>query len=330
MKIKSAFTLAEIMIFLVVVATLLTILFVTLKPTKVLSDKSVKYRYAAAYDALNLAAYDLMEKEDTDPFFIPTGSAPSLGFQKLCNGLAEYINAESTNCSSPIPNSVGFMQDEEFDFRTLNTQNFPNLAALNGMHFYISQLITDDTTPATNRKYYRSDDPDFVLSFYMVYVDLNGKDFNQRPHRIIPHNKKSHPDVFAFAVIPTGDAIPIGIAEYDIKYLQTRVAYKVNSSIYYSPYYSFREAKHAAWNLYSSETDNLQLIKTVSFTYNDYVKEILKSHSTQLYKFNSGNIYPGTYSTNMSTKCLPPAGTALSVYDMCRITVDTPNFGATH
>ena len=68
MKFKSAFSLAEVMIFLVVVSILLTILFVVSKPQQALSDKNAKYKYAAAYDALNLAAFDLMAKEETDPF----------------------------------------------------------------------------------------------------------------------------------------------------------------------------------------------------------------------------------------------------------------------
>lgn len=326
MKIKSAFTLAEIMIFMVVVATLLTILFVTLKPTKVLTDKNVKYRYAAAYDALNLATYDLMAKEDTDPFNVTGENSDIKGFQRLCKGLADYINTENDNCTNPIPQSTAFLRDESTDFRKLT----PNLTALNGMKFYISKLITDDIMPKDKRKYYNNEDPDFDLKFYMIYVDLNGKDFTQRPHGIVAQNKKTNPDVFAFAVVQTGDSIPVGIAEYNVKYLQTRVGYTENSSTYYSAYYSLHQAKHAAWNLYSSSGKNLKFIKTVSFTYNDYIKDILLRHSSELYKFNSTGTYPENYDTSIMSKCVPPAGTLLSVYDMCSITVDTPNFGATH
>ena len=328
MKFKSAFTLAEIMIFMIVVATLISILFITSKPLKMLKDKNVKYRYAAAYDALNLASYDLTVKEDTDPFNVTGENSDVEAFKRLCNGLAEYINTESTDCSAPISDSTAFMTDERFDFRTLT----PNLTAQNGITFYISKLISDDVEPKTSRSYYNVEDPDFTLKFFMVYVDLNGKDTAPRPHSIISHNirQQPHPDVFAFAVIPTGDAIPMGIAEYDVKYLSTRVAYTENSSTYYSAYYPLRKAKHLAWNLYSTSGTNTTFRQTVSFTYNDYVKEILRRHSTQLYHFNAGNIYPESYDAGISSKCRPPAGTALTVYDMCRINVDTPNFGATH
>lgn len=41
------------------------------------------------------------------------------------------------------------------------------------------------------------------------------------------------PDVFAFAILPTGDVIPMGIAEYDAKFLPTRISYRENKSIYF-------------------------------------------------------------------------------------------------
>lgn len=326
MKIKSAFSLAEVMIFLVVVSILLTVLFVVSKPQQALSDKNVKYRYAAAYDALNLATFDLLGKEETNPFY--NDNDPVKGFKKLCTGLAEYINNdEDVNCNSPLSNNVAFLQNENFDFKTIQ----PNFTALNGMKFYISQLITDDVTPNTNRSYYNSEDPNFTLKFFMVYVDLNGKDYQARPHSIIAQDgKNKNPDVFAFAVIPTGDAIPIGIAEYNIKYLQTRVSYKENHYVYFSPYYSLREAKNRAWNWYAPSHPNKEFKQTLSFTYNDFVKEILERHSSQLYKFNKDGAFPTTYSDGISTKCVPTSGTALTAYDMCGINVETPNFGATH
>lgn len=327
MKSRFAFSLAELMVFLVVVSMLLTILFVAWKPQQALSDKNVKYKYAAAYDALNLATFELVAKEDTDPFY--NDGDPYKGFKKLCTGLAEYINNEDNiNCASPLNNNIAFMHDETFDFKTLT----PNFTALNGMKFYISNLIIDDVTPNTDRSYYNEEEPDFTLKFFMVYVDLNGKEFQARPHMIIaPDGKNKNPDVFAFAVLPTGDSIPIGVAEYNIKYLQTRVSYKENYYIYFSPYYSLREAKNRAWNFYhGGRFANIKFKETLSFTYNDYVREILERNATQLYKFDNGAIYPQSFTTGTSSKCLPPSGTALTPFDMCSITVDTPNFGATH
>ena len=217
------------------------------------------------------------------------------------------------------------MKDENFDFRTID----PNFTALNGMKFYISELITDDIIPNTDRSYYNEENPDFTLKFYMIYVDLNGKDDPNRPHSIAYDLKgKRHPHVYAFAVIPTGDAIPMGIAEYNIKYLQTRIAYKEDHSVYYSPYYSLRQAKHAAWNWYNPADQNITFHEKISFTYNDYIKEILQRHSSQLYKFNQENLFQETFDTNMLSKCNPIE--ALTDYDTCAITVDYIRFGSTH
>ncbi len=324
MKLKPAFTLAEIALFFMVVAILLSILFTTIKPQQVIADKNVKYKYAAAYEALNLAIYDMGKEENTDPF-LKINNDPKKGFKKLCKGLTEYINTETTNCSKPIKNNVAHMKDENFDFRTID----PNFTALNGMKFYISELITDDIIPNTDRSYYNEENPDFTLKFYMIYVDLNGKDDPNRPHSIAYDLKgKRHPHVYAFAVIPTGDAIPMGIAEYNIKYLQTRIAYKEDHSVYYSPYYSLRQAKHAAWNWYNPADQNITFHEKISFTYNDYIKEILQRHSSQLYKFNQENLFQETFDTNMLSKCNPIE--ALTVYDTCAITVDYIRFGSTH
>lgn len=324
MKLKPAFTLAEIALFFMVVAILLSILFTTIKPQQVIADKNVKYKYAAAYEALNLAIYDMGKEENTDPF-LKINNDPKKGFKKLCKGLTEYINTETTNCSKPIKNNVAYMKDENFDFRTID----PNFTALNGMKFYISELITDDIIPNTDRSYYNEENPDFTLKFYMIYVDLNGKDDPNRPHSIAYDLKgKRHPHVYAFAVIPTGDAIPMGIAEYNIKYLQTRIAYKEDHSVYYSPYYSLRQAKHAAWNWYNPADQNITFHEKISFTYNDYIKEILQRHSSQLYKFNQENLFQETFDTNMLSKCNPIE--ALTVYDTCAITVDYIRFGSTH
>ncbi|MDE6138666.1 MAG: hypothetical protein K2F57_04270 [Candidatus Gastranaerophilales bacterium] len=324
MKQKSAFTLAELVMFFMVIAVLLSIIFATLKPQKILADKNVKHKYAAAYEALNLATYDMIIDENTDPFSKIDNDSKK-GFKKLCTQLSEYLNTESVSCTKPIKNNVAYMKDENFDFRTIE----PNLTALNGMKFYISELITDDVTPNTKRSYYNPENPDFTLKFYMVYADLNGKDDPNRPHSIAYDQKgKRHPSVHAFAVIPTGETIPIGIAEYNIKYLQTRVAYKENHALYYSPYYSLNQAKHAAWNWYKPNKSNIEFLEKISFTYNDYIKQILERHSSQIYKFNKDNAFPKTYDNDMLTKCKPVE--AATVYDMCRITVDQLKFGSTH
>lgn len=315
MKFRPAFTLIEISIYLIIAAVLLGILFNAIKLQKVLEDKNVKYKYASVYNALDTAAFEMTNKDNTNPFVGVTGD-PVGGFEKLCAALTEYINTEETNCAvSPIPDSVAYMTSETHDFQS----DKPHFIALNGMKFYLSELLSDNYMPYTSRSYYRPEDPTFTLKFFMVYVDLNGKDAPQRPHSIVPQRKKTHPDVFAFAILPTGDAIPIGIAEYDMKYFSTQIAYEEDSLIYYTPNYSLHSAKHAAWNWYKNSSSTPEFKERVSFTYNDHIKKILLRNRSKLYNFNASGTYPETYTSTMFAKCKPSSGTALTVYDMCRI-----------
>lgn len=328
---KKAFTLAEVIFCLIIAAILIAVTFITTKPKQYLDQKSIKTKYATVYDALNLATYDLIGKDETNPFII-TAEDQATGntdpYQKLCKGLAAYINTDSVSCKIPaLSNNVAYLKHEDIDFTKLT----PNLESLTGVKFYISQIIKDNKLPAISRSYYDAGNPNFTLEFFMVYVDLNGTEYQNRPHTIkVDPTGKKMPDVFAFAIIPTGEAIPMGAAEYDNKFFSTRISYIENKAKYYSPYYSYRQAKHMAWGWYSPSAGNIQFRKTISFTYNDYIKEILKRNGTQLYDFNKENIYPETYDEELFPKCNPPAGTLLSRFDMCSIVVDTPKFGASH
>lgn len=330
MRLKSGFNLAELLIFLIIVSIVLVATFTTVRPWKIVKDKNVRYRYSAVYDALNMSLYDIVFDDEKNPFKAQNDDAES--FNRLCYGLTEYINTTDENCSlPPIPSNVALMQDEDFDFKTLQ----PHFTSLNGMNFYISSLIKDTKTPNTTKSYYNPLNPNFNLEFFLVYVDINGKEDLKRPHTIkYDPTGKNHPSVFAFAILPTGDAIPIGLAEYNIKYFQTRVSYRYKNSTYFSPYYSYHHAKHAAWDTYRGVMNPMQIAKhfreKISFTYNDAIKEILKRNRSEMYNFNNSGEFPERYSESRFAKCFPPAGTALTSYDLCTITVDTPNFGATH
>ena len=331
MNFRKAFTLAEVMLFLMITAAVISIMFATTKPKQYLDQKAVKTKYATAYDALNIAAFDMVYKDETNPFIITeedknTGNTDH--YQKLCKQIASYVNNSSEACRIPaLSNNVTYLKNEDVDFKTLT----PNIESLTGMKFYFSQLITDDKLPVEERSYYDAKTPDFTLQFFMVYVDVNGTEYPNRAHTIkYDQEKKKMPDVFAFAILPTGDVIPMGIAEYDAKFLPTRISYRENKSIYFSPYYSYRQAKHAAWHWYSPSDTNTKFKKTLSYTYNDYIREIMERNGTQLYNFNKDKIYPETYDSDLYQKCEIPAGSAFTYYDMCGLAFDTPKFGTAH
>jgi hypothetical protein len=320
MKFKAGFTLVEIVMFLIIVGLLLSVGFIIIKPKQAVSDKTVKYKYAAIYDALNLAIYDLVMKDDTNPFFDDESVNP---YQRLCEGLSDYLNETETNCNiSPLNLNVAYLVDDTVDFRNFD----PQIVALNGMKIYISELITDD---AAQPKYYNTSNPDFKIRFFMVYVDLNGKENQKRPHVVkFDESGKENPDVYAFAVIPTGEAIPMGIAEYNEKYLPTKIGYRKNHSTYYSPEtYSFRKAKQMAWKYYTTGNSNLYFSETISFTYNDYIKEILERKGSRLYSFTKYGLFEEDYkNSDAYANCAPESGTALTRYDVCSLHPQTPQY----
>jgi hypothetical protein len=290
--------------------------FATFKPKQVVKDKRVLYRYATVYDALNASIYDLAAKDETDPFVYEQKSE---GFLKLCKGLAEYINTTEEKCNevSPMPDITKYMQAEEQDFLKIPYY----IEALNGARFYLSDVIaTPDESDVEEASKFR---------FYMVYVDLDANEDTNRPHTIkYADEGKVAPDVFAFAVIPTGEAIPMGIAEYNVNYLNTRIAYKVGSSTYFSPTYSYRKSKHLAWNYYAGA--NRKFNERISFTYNDKIRKILEEHNTQLYKFNENGEFEETYSDPIFGKCVPASDTNFTSYDICSVRVETPRYGTSH
>ena len=86
MKLKKAFTLAEVFMFLVIVASIIAIIFVTTKPVRYMKHKAIKAKYATVYDALNSVVFELAGKEETDPFILTTQDLDNgvTNFKKLC------------------------------------------------------------------------------------------------------------------------------------------------------------------------------------------------------------------------------------------------------
>ena len=347
MKAKNAFTLVEVMIFLVTVAILLAVIFMALKPQQVVQERKARLRYAQAYDALNLAVYDLVTSETDNPFerqglqVIQEGHEAEFYFNKMCTGLVKYINAESSNCSpvkvlstSATTKQWTYMTREDVDMRNIT----PQIVAVNGMKIYITRMIEAKVNKDLQSTVIPIP-PDFDLKFFMVYVDIDGAENPKRPHTIQydPKNK-IYPSVFAFAVIPTGEAIPIGLAEYDMTYLQTRVAYVENHIVLYSPYYSYHRAKHAAWGVYNEALYKAKILpplkEKISATYNDHIKFVLvRNNRSALYKFLTGDYkdeFPQYYKEPLYGKCIPTVGNTLTPYDKCSINYETPNFGATN
>lgn len=328
MKFRKAFTLAEILMFFLILTILLTIIMSITKPQQAINNRIVKERYAAVHDALNIALFNIMDDEETDPFVLtPLQQANGdTHYKKLCNGLTSYINTDVDQCNTtkPTPDNVTYLSNEDFDFRPLPG----NFTSMTGVKFFLSNLIEDDLLPVTDRSYYNEGDPTHTLKFFIIYADLYGEE-NKRHAHTIKYNaaKKEPPHVFAFAALPTGDVIPVGLAEYDPKYFTARVSYIENNTVYYSGRYSYQEAKNQAWGWYTRRFYNWPEYKsTISSTYTDYIKEILERKGSKLYEFLDDNLHSEKFNTTIMSKCKPPNNAPDDRYDLCSVVPFTPRF----
>jgi hypothetical protein len=168
------------------------------------------------------------------------------------------------------------------------------------------------------------------MSFFIVYVDITGSEKPSDPHTIqYDETSDEFPDVYAFAILPTGDAIPLGLPEFNDRILTAKVAYKKDHITYYTQdTYSYRQAKNAAWKYYTNNNSKYFFDKKISFTYNDFIQDILSRNSSKIYTSidtQNYNYYRSGKSVYLS-ECKPDSDTALTAYNICSVQLQTPNF----
>ena len=307
MKNKKGFTVAEMLITLGIISVLTGAAIFTFKPF----DKGIKYLYSNVYQNLdrafyNIVVYDIPKNNFSDPFADTNASGAIYvrsdeadpGTELLCKRLMSYISTienENDNnvCSSTklIPKSAS---KESF------TEDKVQFTAVNGVRFFLSRMYPENPSTPGER-------------FYVIYADLNGSNGPNSVEYIPPsasnHNKTTDPDIFAFAALETGRICPLGAAEVDMRYLSTRIKYPddTNGLIYKytvdSQPYIYSKAE--AWGYYlpkdaipqnagknendkDSVPDDYVIPNGTPYSYNGYIKEILKSETgtdSNIYSF---------------------------------------------
>lgn len=290
-NVKKGFTLAEILCALAIVGICTALALTLMKPAE---KSAMKYLYMNAYQALEKAYYNasikgidpfsaLPDEDGEFPVFTDTNDT---GARKLCEGLTFYINTLtnkkdgeddfSTTCSdSKLTSELA----DSFD------RNNIQFTANNGMDFYISKMLTN-----TEKN----------LSFYLVFVDVNGEDkpnsivytykggksaddYNMSDPKDVKQKAKDEiePDIFAFAILSTGRICPLGIPEYDTNILTARFAYFTSSGDvkYTKESMAYYQAKGAAWGYYNSGVDNLEYSEDEAYTYNDIIRATINPDS---------------------------------------------------
>ena len=200
-KIYNAFTLAEVAIVFVIIGIISILAISTIKPW----NKAAKFAYMRMYNAIGLATYNHTLKNDTSMTFPETPT-------KLCEALVEFMNVasdEADNCKGDI---LG-VSPEDTDFETAK----PMFTASNGAYIWIG---ADGNKPFVLNQTFASGESDTV-SYYMVYVDLNG---DHGPNSAV-WDIDDLSDIVAYVVTDKFVVVPVGYPEVDARYLVANVVY---------------------------------------------------------------------------------------------------------
>lgn len=308
MRLKPAFTFAEVLLVMLIIAIVSLAALHYLKPPQQIESKAVKTMYKTVYTTLNTVAYDLVYRDDTNPFELSEDEQTRgvTQFGKLCSGFADYINIIENHCDQgALDNNVGIMTNEETDFSNIE----PHLVTATGVRLYFSGLMEGNALEQD-------------IQYYMIYADFNHNNFD-RPHTIqYQPDSERLPYVYAFAMVPPGHVIPMGLAEYSTSVLEARVGYRIDrDSMGFSNVSSYRKAKHKAWGCYSAGNAIPEFRRNIAITYNDYIRNHLVANGSQLYNFLNGANFPAAYNDGIINQCQAVA--PRTVYDMCKIYVDS-------
>lgn len=282
---KSAFSLAELLVVLAMLGIIVVVVMTTSAPKmkRELEKSTLKYTYASVYKDLSLAYHNgrmlgfnpfITQEEAQEGVIITHSETEDTGAEILCFALSSYINTTNT---TTIPRYVLNADGEEQEIRT-NVDSgcsatkltselanaFPSskvqFYSLTGLPFYITKRLGDEE-----------------LYFYIVYVDMNGKDapnsYDGNEDRNLP------PDIYSFAILDTGYVVPIGPVESDSDILTARVGYyEEDGTVKYSKPMGYHQAKGVAWGYYSGKEDE-DYSPTEPFSMNGIIRSKINKES---------------------------------------------------
>ena len=214
MRLKKAFTLAELMIVFIVIGIIISLGVSTVRPW----EKAYKYAYLRIYNALSLSIYNHMVNTSDDDAF-PTDA------NKLCEALLEYINTSEhiddpeafcksgSHFGDTPPTAADFTEDALKNKVTITASNGVRLwigAKNSGIEHSLEATQVIDGTTETDK-----------VRFFYVYADLNG---DRKPNSPV-WSQNQMADIVAFAITDKYIVIPLGYPEVDSRYLEAHVVY---------------------------------------------------------------------------------------------------------
>ncbi len=234
---KKAFTIAEMLVVLSIVALISLLTITTLRPY--IAESTMSKQYYRAYTTVNTAVYnilaDVIDCNQARADYIdarmaagnanPTQGAPTeCQFpstpQTLCNamtsttgytsstGYVGYINTAWATCAN--------IQSAGANINTLVAgkddaalRSIAVFKATNEMYFYMQPIsITSPVFGAEN--------------FTLIWVDMNG---NKRPNSTLSATPKQPADIVPFLVSQDGKVTPLGIPTFDYRYMTATVKF---------------------------------------------------------------------------------------------------------
>ncbi len=216
-KLKSGFSLAELVIVIAIISVL-TILSISSAKSRVNTIAPLYYKaYSSLKDAVYNAGKEAGENGEEFPNvrmniqtgeYFPKGKGKNIvifgGAKGMCYSLTNYINTTDNNCADAL--SIATSGDND----TFNKETLQFIST-GGMQFYISkpQGILDNYRP-------------IKTDWYIVFVNLDGK---RGVNTMMPKGKNSMADIVAFVVTTDAEVVPIGFPTVDMKYLTAVVKY---------------------------------------------------------------------------------------------------------
>lgn len=257
MKLKKAFSIAELVIIIGITGFLSMLVITIIKP----DEKYIPYAYYNTYNTLNTAVYNISEdafdlsQKDTentypteDKIFPGTLSSENdtVSAKELCKKLAldpnasskdegyGYLNTTAYNCSNSFKTVSPTGGDEQFK----PEKNNMAFRTTNSMRYFITPLqsvkIKDPTKSNTET----------TLKYFIVWVDLNG---DRLPNTTLWKEKRPS-EIVPFVVTTGGTVIPVGYPTIDKKYMTVHIQYPSTSLTSYSTYIAnFADAQTAAF-----------------------------------------------------------------------------------
>ncbi len=236
---KSGFSLIEIIIVFTIIGVVVILELI------VLQGRANQYgaAYYNVYSALKKTSYNILadmycpNANSEDPACkLGPRPFPDNSYD-LCRRMAEFINVPNNQLTCGA-NAEDTTRDVNDDATNIGEDTL-RFTASNSNRFYMTSKKTYTFTTGE------------TLDYFIVYVDLNGK---EKPNSATKKQASEiYPDIVPFAITVRGEVIPMGWPIFSNMYITAKIKYpaaEVNGQIVddrYSKTMSFYEATYGAW-----------------------------------------------------------------------------------